>query len=158
MTPQDFSTWQNRLFIMQPSLLGWLKANSPDYRETLKLWFKILKPYRLDECLLVLDEWSTGIYEPPKAYERDNFALHVRAAVELKRDRKRKEQEQRERLQMYKQRSGFTRGGRGNIVQRDPRMAEAYRLLKAEDNKRKKGLISVDEYETKKAEILEMVQ
>ena len=158
MTSNEFETWQNRLFIMQPSLLGWLKANSTDYRETLKLWFKILKVYRLDECLLVLDEWATGTYEPPKAYERDNFVLHVRAAVELKRDRQRKEQEQRDRLEVYKRRSGTTRGGQGNIVQRDPRMAEAYRLLKAEDTKRKKGLITVDEYESKKHEILEMVQ
>jgi len=158
MTSEEFQTWQNRLFIMQPSLLGWLKANSPDYRETLKLWFQILKPYRLDECLLVLDEWSRGVYEPPKAYERDNFALHVRASVELKRDRRRKEREQHERLELYKRRSGTTRGGQGNIVQRDPRMAEAYKLLKAEDNKRKKGLIDADEYERKKREILEIVQ
>jgi len=158
MISSEFETWQNRLFIMQPSLLGWLKANSPDYRETLKLWFHTLKPYRLDECLLVLDEWANGIYEPPKAYERDNFALHVRASVELKRDRRRKEREQHERMEVYKRRSGMTRGGQDNIVQRDPRMAEAYKLLKAEDTKHKKGLIDADEYEQKKRQILEMVQ
>lgn len=157
MTSDEFEKWQRRLFICQPSLLGWLKEHSPDYQETIKLWFRTLKPYNLDECLLVLHEWSTGVYEPPKAYERDNFALHVRSAVELKRDRRRKQEEQQNRVKEYERHGGVRKAVNG-LVQSDPGMLRAYNLLKEENNKLMKGLIEEPEYLRKKTEILEEIK
>lgn len=157
MTSSEFETWQNRLFIMQPSLLGWLKQNSPDYRETLKLWFQTLRPYRLDECLLVLQQWATGVYEPPKAYERDNFALHVRSSVELKRDRQRKRDEQQNRMQDY-QRHGGVRKAVNGLLKSDPGMLRAYNELKSENEKLRKGLIDEAQYDARKQAILEQIK
>lgn len=96
MTNEEFTTFAKRLFICFPSLSEWLKQSSPDPAATQAVWRKCLEPYRLDECLFVLERWSTGTLGSPEAYERDKVHLHVRSVIEGDRAKQRRKSDSRE--------------------------------------------------------------
>lgn len=100
MTNEEFKVFANRLFVSFPAVNEWLQTASPDPTATQVVWRKCLSPYRLDECLGVLDRWSDGRLEPFKAYERDALHLHVRAVIERDRSIARKKQDSREQIEI----------------------------------------------------------
>ena len=102
MTNPDFAIWVKRLFVAFPGLWDWLQSKSLDPIETQGVWRKCLGPYSLEECMTVLDEWSSGAREPFEAYERDKVHLRVRARIEQERDRARKRRELSEASSPYR--------------------------------------------------------
>lgn len=101
MTNAEFNIWAKRLFVCFPSLKDWLDQTS-DPVETQKVWRKCLEPYTLDECMTVVEEWSTGVREPFAAYERDHVHLRVRSRIAQERDRRQRRSESVESHKPYR--------------------------------------------------------
>lgn len=86
MTDQEFSQWVRRVWITFPDIYEWLHANSPDPIATQEVWRNVLRPYKLEEALMVLSDMAEGKRPAPKAYERSAFALMVKASIQFDRD------------------------------------------------------------------------
>src|SRR5690606_23637627 len=90
MTDAQFAEFSRALFVAMPGLNEWITKQSPDPAATLAVWRKCLAPYSVEECQSVLDRWSMGELAAPKAYERDQVHLHIRATIDRDRSLKRK--------------------------------------------------------------------
>ena len=101
MNEQEFKTLTNRLFAAFPHIWDWLNSKSPDTKVTLATWLETLSDCRLDESLLVIDEWIRGKRQPPTPYECHMTALVIRARVHFERDREAKRTNSNARLETY---------------------------------------------------------
>lgn len=92
MTNPEFTTFIDRLFVAFPSLHEWLQGSyKPE--ETQRVWRSTLATFKLDECMSVVQRWTSGALEPFAAYERDKVHLIVRSICSADRDRIRKSRE-----------------------------------------------------------------
>lgn len=157
MTEQEFNTFTTRLFVTFPDVLEWLRGFD-FYRETLATWRETLKPFRLDECLLIIDSWVTRKRPMFKAYERSQLAILIANCVEFDRakerkvngsDRSRFEFTERSRDDVLRARRGYTPVDAGL-----PSLAKALREGRALGESLRKGEITEGEYYRRKQEIL----
>jgi hypothetical protein len=102
MTDAEFPVFTKRLFIAFPSLWTWLQDNSPDPKETQAIWRNTLRPYSIDECLAVVEAWTTGELEPFAAYELDKVHLCVRSIISRRRDQRARHSKTNEDQQEYR--------------------------------------------------------
>lgn len=150
MTDTEFTTFARRLFIVFPDVWEWLQDKSPDPAETQKVWREVLRPYRLDECLLVIDSWLTRKRPAPKAYERGLIAINIAASIQHDRD-------QESRFSFAEQSSEDVRAKRKAyrpIEADQPSMAAALRAGRKLMSDRDKGEMTEAEFYKRKQEIL----
>lgn len=158
MTDDEFKRFSIRLGSAFPSLWDWLSDKSPDMGGTLAVWRDCLRPYRLDECLDVVDRWSTGRLKPFENYERDRVHLLVRAIVERDRDITRKLETKQADLVRYDLRRKRGPADYAAILEQSgSSVVGAFRELLAVSRKRIEGAISEDEYSALKSQILDSV-
>lgn len=146
MTPTEFKSWSERLFVAFPSLYEWLTRNSPNAGATLTLWRESLEGYSLEECDSVLRDWQTGIEVPFAAYDRDKLPLIVRSVVDKRRDKQRAQREQRERLEAYQGKRRGAMGGAESKIMTDPIYIRAREIMQPHYDARERGEITLDEY------------
>jgi len=149
VTDPEFQVFAKRLFIAFPSLWSWLQENSPDPKETQAIWRETLRPYHLDECLAVVESWSSGQLKPFEAYERDKVHLFIRSIISARRDRRSKRESQAQEL------GDFRRARRGpfdiTACMDQPMLGAFQELCKAYVRVRD-GTMTADEYESFKSE------
>lgn len=78
------SFFLDEVFVAFPAVKLWIKESSKDPDKTLGYWCKPLAGVELEEAMEVLQIWVSGKdpnNKPPEAYQRDVFALHLRACV-----------------------------------------------------------------------------
>lgn len=155
MTDAEFTTFAKRLFVTFPDVWEWLNANSPDPKQTQEVWREILRDYRLDECLLVLESWLTGARPMFKAFERAQIAMLIRQCVQFDREKDAKRRQTYDEAKAYQRTRGKDYKPIAQILPELRPIFEAGAKLKREVMD---GKISQEEYDRRKAELLEKVQ
>lgn len=89
MTDEEFTGFAKCLFVAFPDIWEWLQANSPDPWATQAVWRGVLRPYSLEDCVLVMDGWLTGKRPMFKHYEKAQIAMVIRQSIEFDRDKQR---------------------------------------------------------------------
>ncbi len=97
MTDAESKTFFADLFAYFPDVNEWIREKSPNPQKTLEGWRLCLSSLEYGVCDAVLKRMVTGAIEPPKAYERQRMAHHIRthAYQLLSQQRERDELEER---------------------------------------------------------------
>lgn len=152
MTNQEFAAWADKLFVAFPSLHEWLQGTyKPE--ETQRVWRATLSHFTFDECISVVNRWTSGALEPFAAYDRDKVHLFVRAICSADRDRagKKKAQETMNKPYYTRRVSSGQHIGTGSMM--DSSMAAAVAEGAIQQRRLRDGEISESEYYTLREEI-----
>jgi hypothetical protein len=87
MTQNEFIDFFGECAACFPGWSKWVQENSPDLQKTLARWASVLSDVRAEEGLSVLNRWLHGTIPAPKAYEYENFILHVKSVVGMDRSK-----------------------------------------------------------------------
>jgi hypothetical protein len=87
MTQNEFIDFFGECAACFPGWSKWVQENSPDLQKTLARWASVLSDLRQDECMSVLNRWLHGTIPAPKAYEYENFMLHIKSVVQMDRSK-----------------------------------------------------------------------
>lgn len=162
MTTDEFKKLRKYLFSALPDLLEWIRTNSPDIELTLDLWYRVVKDCDYHDCLHVIDDWISGKRPAPKPYERSQTALMLKSSVEFdkakerERTRELSEHEKVEAMRMEYRRSRDK--DYKPLSQHLPSLGVIFREGKKAKDDFLAGKISIEQYESRKKELIDSVQ
>jgi hypothetical protein len=153
MTNEEYIEFTKRLFVQYPSLWTWISSLDAS-KEVQALWRRKLTKYALDEALAVLEGWFEAGARPFEAYERDHVASVIASVIERERSKQARAEENERLIKMAQRPRRKTMENIGAFSSLRGDMRVAYETLRPIHKQMQDGVITNEEYQQRKDEVL----